>query len=282
MSYEDGRNRGDNGHTALERRALDALRGLPRPAPSDEARQRTLAVFLSGAAPGADAGADRPVAPSGRLPIRSVERWRQWALAATIVLVTLAGFWYGGQPRYDWVVTDVIAPEGVAAADPTAKGLSITSGRITTGPDSELELQLGDQLRFRMLPGSSIDLPSAPRRWLPRAQVIAVQSGEIYGTTGGQVLAVPLRIAAAEAEARLMGTTFAVFQNELGTCICLWQGCITVFPRAGGPSVRMEDESKFYVYPNGSNSGMVPLDDMERMKLSMMAEGGIIEVLPVE
>jgi ferric-dicitrate binding protein FerR (iron transport regulator) len=283
MSHADGNNSGDDGRTPQERRALGALLDLPRPEPSAEARRRARTVFLRGEAPDAvaDVVADADAGPTGP-PASAAEgpshRWLGWALAATVVLAALAGFWYGGQPQYEWIVTDVVAPEGIGADGAVAKGHVFTAGRVTTGPESEIELQLGDQLRFRMMPGSSLDLPRPPRRWLPGAQVIAVQTGEIYGTTGGRPLAAPFHIAALQAEARLTGTTFAVFQDERGTCVCLWDGAIVVVPFNAETPVSMETESKYYVYPDGTNSGMIPLDDMERMKLSMMAEGGILEL----
>ena len=272
MSHDDDRNQGMNSFSADERQMLVALRAMPRPRASDAARQRARAAFLGDVT--ADAGAT--VDAGGH-------RWQGWALAATVVLAILAGFWYGGQPRYDWVVTDVVEADGIVAnsieaAGDLGRGATVTAGRISAGPTSELELQLGSQLRFRILPGTSIELPPAPRRWLPGTQTIVVHTGEIYGTTGGQVLEVPLHITAQQAEARLMGTTFAVFQNDDGTCVCLWQGCITVFPIDGGESVVMEDEKKFYVFTDGSTSGLVPLDGMERMKLQMMADGGILDL----
>ncbi len=300
MSHDDDRNQGTSGFSADERQALVALRTMPRPRASDAARQRALAAFLGDVTADVDKARDSGASATDReLPRQDLSRqelprieprpdaggrrWQGWALAATVVLAILAGFWYGGQPRYDWVVTDVveadgIVAEGIEAAGDLGRGATVASGRISAGPTSELELQLGDQLRFRLLPGTSIELPPAPRRWLPGTQTIVVHTGEIYGTTGGQVLEVPLHITAQQAEARLMGTTFAVFQNDDGTCVCLWQGCITVFPRDGGESVMMEDEKKFYVFTDGSTSGLVPLDGMERMKLQMMADGGILDL----
>ena len=46
--------------------------------------------------------------------------------------------------------------------------------------------------------------------------------------------------------------------------------------RHDGSTTAMQPETKFYVYPDGTVSGALPLDGMERMKLSMMADGGIL------
>jgi hypothetical protein len=40
--------------------------------------------------------------------------------------------------------------------------------------------------------------------------------------------------------------------------------------------VSLEPETKFYVYIDGRPNEVQPIDDMERMKLSMMQDGGII------
>lgn len=289
MSHDDHRNQDSSGFSADERQALAALCALPRPVPSEAARRRARAAFLSapGSADGTDPDLrdrDLPRIEPATTTVKDGKRWPGWALAATVVLAILAGFWYGGQPRSAWVVTDVveaggIVAEGAAEAGLIDQGATVVAGRINAGPESELELQLGDQLRFRILPGTSIELPAAPRRWFPDTQTIVVHSGEIYGTTGGQVLEVPLKVIAQQAEARLMGTTFAVFQNEDGTCVCLWHGCIMVFPMNGGEPVEMEHEKKYYVYTDGSTSGQIPLDGMERMKLQMMSEAGILDLL---
>jgi ferric-dicitrate binding protein FerR (iron transport regulator) len=108
--------------------------------------------------------------------------------------------------------------------------------------------------------------------------VIAVRSGEIYGTTGGQKLDVPLRIEATEAIADVYGTTFAVFEVEEGTCVCLWLGTVKVTSRQTGEVFDMLPETKFYVFRDGTTSGALPIDDMERMKLSMMEEAGLLEL----
>jgi hypothetical protein len=89
---------------------------------------------------------------------------------------------------------------------------------------------------------------------------------------------VPLRIEAQQAIADVYGTTFAVFEVEEGTCVCLWLGTVVVTNRADGSTFDMLPETKFYVYKDGTVSGALPIDDMERMKLSMMEEAGLLEL----
>ncbi len=269
--------RDDMQHTPDEQQALGALRALDRPRASSEARARAKAAFLAGEAPAeAPAPASAPV-----VPLRP-NRFRVFVplAAAAVLLVALFGMWqYASGPRAMWNVTDVVEAGGVQGL-PTETGMlmKVDPVTVTTGPESEFELQLGDMLRFRMLPGAEVELPAIPRRWNPEPMVIAVRSGEIYGTTGGEKLDVPLRIEAAEAIADVYGTTFAVFEVPEGTCVCLWLGTVKVTNRHDGATFDMQRETKFYVYKDGSVSGPLPIDDMERMKLSMMEEAGLLEL----
>jgi len=245
--------------TPDEQRALGALRGLDRPRASAEARERARAAFMA--------------VPAEAAPRRSAAVWWVPLTAAAMIALAAFGIWQVGRgPTALWRVTDVVVAEGVRGAP--GEGFVMTAGTITTGPESELELQLGDQFRFRMLPGTTIELPPAPRRWRPGELRIAVTSGEIYGTTGE--LDVPLRVRAAYSEARITGTTFAVFQTDTSSCTCLWEGSLTVTNLHDGVSVALTPQHRFYVYDDGTVSGAQPLDGMEIMKLQMMKDGGIL------
>jgi len=260
MSRQDDMNR-----TPDERQALEALRSLPKPRPSAEARERARAAFLA---------AEPPVSAPVRRPGRSF--WVPLAAAAVLLVAALGAWNYIDTPRGTWTVTDVVNADGVTNAPAT--GDMIPSGTFATAPESELEMQLGRELRFRMLGGARIEVPEAPRRIWPGEIVIAVHEGEVFGTTGGQKLDVPVRIIAAEAEAVITGTTFAVFQDSTGTCVCMWTGSVVVTSRHDGNVFTLVPETKFYIYPDGSTSGALPLDGMERMKLQMMEDAGILEL----
>jgi ferric-dicitrate binding protein FerR (iron transport regulator) len=264
--------RDDMQYTPDEQQALQALRALDRPRASSEARARARAAFLAGQEPQLE------VAPP-EVPGPSRLRFFVPLAAAAVLVLAFIGMWqYASGPRAMWSVTDVVEAEGVEGVATEGMLMQTDPVTVTTGPQSEFELQLGRMFRFRMLPGAEVELPRPPRRWKPEPITIAVRSGEIYGTTGGQKLDVPLRVEAQNAIADVYGTTFAVFEVEDATCVCLWLGTVVVTNRADGSTFDMVPETKFFVYDDGTVSGAVPIDDMERMKLSMMEEAGLLEL----
>jgi ferric-dicitrate binding protein FerR (iron transport regulator) len=255
-----------------ERAALEALKRLPHPSASGEVREKARAAFVRGETP---PGSLSAVSPG---PRRRARRLIPLAVAAAVV-IALALFSYGNRSTHEWYVTDVVEPSGVRAGEAHLEtGTRLASGVVSTEEGSELEIQLGDQLRFRMLPGTAIELPKPPGRWFGRSRTIRLTDGEIYGTTGGQGLAFDLRIETSEAVAEILGTTFAVLKLDVGTCVCLWTGGVTVTPVAGGDAVRLPDEMKYYVYNDGRPGKMEPIDPMERMKLSMTHDAGLISL----
>lgn len=250
-------------------RALDALVRLPGAKPSDEARAQARAAFLSGG----DAG-------SGDISV--VTPWktsrRGWlSLAAAAVLAIVVVGWFGSTPTEDWVVLDVVNPSGVTVAEgSSAVGDHVSGGRLVTGPESELEVQLGDQLRFRMIAGTTLDLPRPPGRWFGRDRRLELAAGEIYGTSGGGKLDFNLVFGTGELEARLTGTTFAVFRTVEASCVCLWEGGIAVAPLVGNDApVILDEKQRVWIYKDGREPEILPLSDMETMKLQMVHDMGL-------
>ena len=254
----------DERWSAAEQRALAALARLPRATASDETRTRTRQAFLDAAAP--------PVAPPR--PRRS--RWA--VLLAAAVLGVLAVAMIGRRPAETWVVLDVVQPEGVTVAgQPLGAERTVTGGVITTAAGSELELQLGRSLRFRMMPGTQLDLPEPPGRWFGRARRFEVAAGEMYGTTGGRKLDFALEFATLELKADLTGTTFAVFRTAEASCVCLWEGGITVTPTRDETAIELQPGQRVWVFRDGRPAEVLPLSDMETMKLRMMQDAGIAD-----
>ena len=177
-------------------------------------------------------------------------------------------------------MTDVVGPEGIRVERDSvpARGSPLDARWIATGPESEIEIQLGGRLRLRMLPDAHLRLPAPPGRWFGRDQTIDLADGEIFGTTGADPLPFALTVETQEAAARVLGTTFAVLRLDVATCVCLWTGGVEVTARNDGVKTRLLEEMKFYVYKDGRPSEMVPIDDMERMKLSMMEEAGLAPI----
>jgi ferric-dicitrate binding protein FerR (iron transport regulator) len=221
-------------------------------------------------------------APPVRLspPARRSSAWRLLPLAAVLGLV-LGGGWWGSQPATSWTVTDVVARKGVNIAVGCGNpGEQVFAGVLAVADSSEFELQLGQALRMRLLGGTSLRLPDPPGRWFGRERTLELTSGEIFGTTAGEPLGFRLRIVTGEAEAVLTGTTFAVFRTSESTCFCLWNGSLAI-TSGDGKTVEIEPGQRVFVYRDGRPSTPEPLPDWERMKLSMMDDGGLMDPLPV-
>ncbi|MEZ4386371.1 MAG: FecR family protein [Candidatus Krumholzibacteriia bacterium] len=253
-----------------EQRALDALRGLGTPRPSNAARARARAAFL--AAPGVETPAPAPVgqAPAAR-PRRA--NWLVPVAAAAVLAMAVFGIVeYANGPRATWRVTDVVEPGGLIGA-PT-EGFVTEYGRITTGPETELELQLGGQFRLRLRPGTEMELPAPPRRWQPREMVLTLLGGEVYGIA--KDLDAPLRVVARNSETLVRGTTFAVFQTPEASCTCLWEGSVEITGRTSGEVFTLDAGKRYLVYNDGTASGPQPLDAGEVMKLQMLHDAGLL------
>ncbi len=227
-----------------------------------------------------DATADLSAPSRRRLPV-----WVPLALAAVFVVAVFGAWRWAAQPRYEWRVTDVVAPTGILAATGDVRvGAVQRGGLLQTGEGSEIALQLGEEFGFRLLGGGAIDLPPPPPRWYSGEILVVVREGEIYGTTGTGAIDLPLRVIARDAEAEIRGTTFAVFQEPEFTCVCLWQGSVRVTSRVEGSTQhrQLTAESKVLFYPDGTASEILPLEQMERMTLQMMADSGVPPAIPTQ
>ncbi|MBD3161189.1 MAG: hypothetical protein GF346_03275 [Candidatus Eisenbacteria bacterium] len=269
----NGGTKGPDRLSPLARSAQEALQRLPRPSATDAARERARQAFVRGDAP--PVAAPRPQEP------RSWKRvFLPLTMAAGFAAAVLLVLWYGALPTEQWFITDVVQPDGIQVEADAAlvKGARLGSGEIATAPGSEIEIQLGDRLRFRMLPEARLQLPDPPGRWFGRERTIELADGEIYGTTGGKPLPFELTVETDEATARIFGTTFAVLRLDIATCVCLWTGGVEVVAKDDGETTRLRDEMKYYVYKDQRPSEMVPIDDMERMKLSMTHDAGLAPI----
>jgi len=248
---------------------LAALARLPRAAAAAQARERARMVFVHGD------GVQKPVVERRERRERPRRRWTSLLLAAA--LGVLAVVWFGITPDQEWVVLDIVNPDGVTSKSAVmATGSPLATGLVATGPESELEVQLGDQLRFRMVPGTSVDLPRPPGRWFGRDRRLTLTTGEIYGTSGGQKLAFGMIFATEELEATLTGTTFAVFRTDTASCVCLWKGGIAVSPLVGPTTpIVLQPEQRVWIYKDGRQPELLPLSGMEQMKLQMIHDAGL-------
>jgi ferric-dicitrate binding protein FerR (iron transport regulator) len=257
-------------------RALAILARLPRSTAPESARESARMAFLHGSVIDADDG--KAQEPPRSEPGSSSRRWVSMLMAAA--LGVLAVFWFGSQPTQQWVVLDLKTPTGVYVSGETALavGASLESGPITTGPESEMTIQLGDKLRLTLLPETQLTLPKPPGRWFNRSRRMPITSGEVYGTSGGRKLGFDLVFSTPELEARLTGTTFAVFRIDVASCVCLWEGGVAVTPLVGDHDVvNLEVKHRVWIYKDGREPEIKTLDANETMKLQMTHDVGIVE-----
>jgi ferric-dicitrate binding protein FerR (iron transport regulator) len=249
--------------------ALKALVRLPGAKAPEAARAQARAAFLWG-------GDSAPAEVRTIEPRRSSRR-RWLGLMMAAVLGVLAVVWFGSLPTEEWVVLDVVKPDGVVVSQGALDvGTRLSGGRVATGPESELEVQLGDQVRFRMTPGTELQLPRPPGRWFSRGRRLDLNAGEIYGTSGGHKLDFELVFATGELEAQLTGTTFAVFRTDEASCVCLWEGGISVMPLVGDETpITLAEKQRVWIFKDGRAPEILPLSDMETMKLQMIHDAGL-------
>ena len=244
---------------------MATLRRLPPAVASPEARERTRLAFM--------AGAVQDEAPPKRVEKRR-SRWATMLMAAALGVLAVA--LYGWQSADQWVVLDAVEAGGITVEGQTvAVGESFGSGSVVVAAGSELELQLGSSPRVRLLEGTELELPSGPGRWFGIDRTLKLASGEIYGTSGGQKLSFDLAFVTDELSARMTGTTFAVFRTDEASCVCLWVGGIDVTSAASGEVVSLEPLSRIWIYRDGRAPEVLPLSDMETMKLQMTNDAGL-------
>ena len=229
---------------------LTPLIGMaPEVAPSNEARERSRAAFLTGDAKG--------VAPEARgARSESTARW-SWRGPALALAATVAGLvWYGFQPAHEWRTV------GLAdAAGTPAERVSTEAG--DTFASGELVLALGDELVVKLAPGSQVSLPKSPGRWFGKAREIRVDQGAVFCSSGGEKLDFDLTVATVDASTRITGTTFAVLRNDLGTCVCLYEGSVEVRQFARDEMVKVPAGQRVQVYEDGSFPRVEDLGAME-------------------
>jgi len=301
----------DNGASPAEdaaaQEALEALRRLPQAAAPAIVRARARQAFLRGSAPQVSArlrqrsyeGDSVPIdegqttsaphpAPhphqyhehqvpeperSGRVIVplnaRRSNRWGPIAFAAAIVLMLVG---YGAQSPHPWRVMEIVDPQNrLASRNDLAVGAAVGSGMLESPNDGEIELGLGGMLHMRLSPGTRIMLPDAPRRWNPSPMTVEVQAGELFCTTAGQHLPTTLDVFTDNLTARVTGTTFSVWRNPEGTCVCLLEGSVMVMPKDdASEAMTVPEGNKMVLFDDGRPHLVEPITDMERAKLQML------------
>ena len=154
----------------------------------------------------------RPLAPARLVPLA----------AAAIAALAL---WWGSRPAEQWTVLESVDAE-------RDDGLSLDAGdrfafaTITTPGIGSADLQLGEAVRVVVLPGSRVELPPGPGRWIGRERALRVPKGRILVTTGDRAPDFDLVVLTPHSRTRTAAATFSVERAPVETRICLARGRI--------------------------------------------------------
>jgi ferric-dicitrate binding protein FerR (iron transport regulator) len=240
----------------LEREALRCLETEPVPAPTVDARERARAAFLD-----------------GRAQPRGTRRLRTFVpLAAAAAAVAL--YWLGSWPTAHWSVATAERAE-LGDGTPLIEATTFRHAAVRTLIDGELDARLGDFIRVLVGPDAEVELPPAAGRWIGRRRLLRVEAGDIFATTGGRKLPFELVIETAETRTRILGTTFAVRCNELGTCVCLLEGRIEVAAPDGGSRTELLPDGRVQFFEDGRPPMLQPLSPAERRMLEELRSAGL-------
>lgn len=242
-----------------ERAVRDALRRLPPVAPDPAFRARLRRQFVGERRAG---GLLRP--------------YRWWLLAAAAatfvfsaraVLVptpwTLIGTSDAGFVEVDG--------QRLPIGDPTRLlGALAPGARIVTDAQAELRLQGGDALVLVVTPGTIVTLPAVPGRWLGRGILARLEAGELRGVTGAAFAGAQLDVTLALATAQVTGTTFAVIQNDEGSCVCVLEGRVGMRDERSDAPASVAPGHRRAIGPGAAPARDEALRPMERAKLEML------------
>jgi hypothetical protein len=217
--------RGVEPSTPDEARARDALRSLPPPSAGAAFRERLKRDFVAGRF-----GEPRVL----RLPVAWYRRplWRLVPAAAAALVVVAAVANRGPA----WMVL-ASAGEGVAVVDqvPVPMGhIEELQRRLRPGVrlqipvGSEIELASPGGLVVQVTSGTEFRLPAVPGHWVGRRVAGEVRHGEIRVTTGPAFHGARLHVETPEAIVVVTGTTLAVICEPGGTCVCVFDGQVSV------------------------------------------------------
>lgn len=245
--------------------ARAAIRGLSSPAADPGFRERLGRRFTEGDLP----PAKRPRAP----------RVLPWLAAAAMLAVVLAAFLLFAERGPRWQVAGPAA-EGTVEVD----GVVIprvqlveralppgTRIRVSAAPD--VELVLPGAVTLQITPGTEMTLPGLTRSLVRRGLASEFVSGEARVTTGAGFAGARLRFRTPEAHVEVTGTTLAVIRDSLATCVCVFEGTVSIGTRPNaltpvGPGSRRS------VYRDGRPPFTEEIRPMERMKLEMLRDRG--------
>ncbi len=255
---------------AAAQRGREALRALPHAASDPAFRARLKEAFTSGGI-----SAERPVA--SRRPAGRASRFPLGLAAAAAVLVAFA-FLAAFNPGPQWRVAQIqdahgsvlINGEPVPADDLESLNEALVGGAtLEWSGEGDLELVSPGQVALGIASGTRMTLPAPPPRWFLRQSEGRVEAGTIRLTSGPRFHGAHLWIETPQARVEMTGTTFAVIQEPMGTCVCVLEGAVHV--RAGAHDMGMIPAGqRQVVFADGSPTERAEMRPIEKVKLGAM------------
>ena len=249
--------------TPEEVRARDALRTLEPPRADAAFRARLKREFVSGRFGGPRV---QPLPEAWwRRPV-----WRMVPAAAAILVVVAALANRGG----GWLVL-ASAGDGVAVVDQRPVPIGHVEelqrrlrpgARLQVPAGAEIELASPGGLVVQVTAGTEFTLPALPGRWLGRRVAGEVRHGEVRITTGPAFHGAHLRVETPEASIEVTGTTLAVICEPVGTCVCVYDGAVSVGARGDRMEPVVSGRRRF-VFNDGRAPESAEIRPIENEKL---------------
>ena len=273
--------------TSRATEARDALRSAKQPAAEPAFRAQLKREFVTGMIeerelrPTGIGRGDRPPRPRFGSP----GFWAGLATAAAVAVVGLGVLNRGPA----WELASV-AGGGTAQIDGIPVSLEdqeqlrrrLRPGvRIMLPADGEIGLRGGKELVLLLAPGTEMTLPPPLPRWFGRSSRMEMRAGETRISTGARFRGARFGIRTPFAGVEITGTTVAVIQDSTFTCVCVLDG-VASMAEAGGRMTQVPAGMRRFQYRDHSPSRVEPIDDMQRMKLTMFRDASSRLILETE
>ena len=246
--------------------AQRSLSRLPRRAADRKFRERLRSQFVRDAIPGR---------------ARSVPhtwwstRWGRTAMAAASAAAVLAFVWLlntgpaweltgssgSGVVQIDGRPTPLNAPAEIARRLHAGADVLLPAG-------AQLDLNLPGIAVIQLVGGSHATLPGRPGRWFARSMAASLDTGEIRISTGPTFRGTQLEVVTPEARAIVTGTTLAVLRQADSSCVCVFEGRVSMINHASTATVQAGFRRS--VFRDGRAPRVEPIRPMEIMKLTML------------
>jgi ferric-dicitrate binding protein FerR (iron transport regulator) len=211
----------------------------------------------------------------------------QLALAGAAAAIALGAFAWALNPGPQWRVADLqdahgnvmVDDEPIPADDAESLNEALVPGAtIEWNGNGDLELVSRGQAALGIAPGTTMTLPAPPPRWFARASNGRVTMGTVRLTTGSRFRGARLTIATPEATVFVTGTTLAVIEEPMGTCVCVLEGKVHVMAGANDMGMVPAGQRQT-VFADGSKPVRAEMRPVERGMLGEMrrAMGPVLE-----